>query len=132
MESNDAVEEAAEVKEEETQSVPVDESVETEDENDEEDSVEDSIDSVEEEPADDFNPEDYNTVDESLDELDDDEDSDQWDAITDYIDGTTTIGNNRAAYVSNIDSIGRDFTATQKAFVAALEARGELVYRCGL
>lgn len=131
VESNDAVEEAAEVKEEETQSVPVDESVETEDENDEEGSVEDSIDSVEEEPADDFNPEDYNTVDESLDELDDDEDSDQWDAITDYIDGTT-IGNNRAAYVSNIDSIGRDFTATQKAFVAALEARGELVYRCGL
>lgn len=131
VESNDAVEEAAEVKEEETQSVPVDESVETEDENDEETSVEDSIDSVEEEPADDFNPEDYNTVDESLDELDDDEDSDQWDAITDYID-STTIGNNRAAYVSNIDSIGRDFTATQKAFVAALEARGELVYRCGL
>ena len=131
VESNDAVEEAAEIKEEETQSVPVDESVETEDENDEETSVEDSIDSVEEEPADDFNPEDYNTVDESLDELDDDEDSDQWDAITDYID-STTIGNNRAAYVSNIDSIGRDFTATQKAFVAALEARGELVYRCGL
>lgn len=131
VESNDAVEEAAEVKEEETQSVPVDESVETEDENDEETSVEDSIDSVEEEPVDDFNPEDYNTVDESLDELDDDEDSDQWDAITDYID-STTIGNNRAAYVSNIDSIGRDFTATQKAFVAALEARGELVYRCGL
>lgn len=131
VESNDAVEETAEVKEEETQSVSVDESVETEDENDEETSVEDSIDSVEEEPADDFNPEDYNTVDESLDELDDDEDSDQWDAITDYIDGTT-IGNNRAAYVSNIDSIGRDFTATQKAFVAALEARGELVYRCGL
>nr|DAN91763.1 MAG TPA: hypothetical protein [Crassvirales sp.] len=129
VESNDAVEEAAEVKEEETQSVPVDESVETEDENDEETSVEDSIDSVEEEPADDFNPEDYNTVDESLDELD--ELDDEFDAITDYIDGTT-IGNNRAAYVSNIDSIGRDFTATQKAFVAALEARGELVYRCGL
>lgn len=129
VESNDAVEEAAEVKEEETQSVPVDESVETEDENDEETSVEDSIDSVEEEPVDDFNPEDYNTVDDSLDELD--ELDDEFDAITDYIDGTT-IGNNRAAYVSNIDSIGRDFTATQKAFVAALEARGELVYRCGL
>ena len=129
MESNDAVEEAAEIKEEETQNVSVDESVKTEDENDEEIPVEDSIDSVKEEPIDDFNPEDYNTDDDSLDELD--ELDDEFDAITDYIDGTT-IGNNRAAYVSNIDSIGRDFTATQKAFVAALEARGELVYRCGL
>ena len=129
VESNNAVEETAEVKEEDNQSVPVNESVETEDEINEETSIEDSTNSVKEEPVDDFNPEDYNTVDDSLDELDDEDD--QWDAITDYIDGTI-IGNNRAAYVSNIDSIGRDFTATQKAFVAALEARGELVYRCGL
>ena len=129
VESNNAVEEATEVKEEETQSVPVDESAETEDEINAEEAIEGSIDSVKEEPVDDFNPEDYNTVDDSLDELD--ELDDEFDAITDYIDGTT-IGNNRAAYVSNIDSIGRDFTATQKAFVATLEARGELVYRCGL
>ena len=104
-------------------------SSETENTVDEETAVEDSINPVNEESIDDFNPEDYNTVDDSLDELDDEDD--QWDAITDYIDGTT-IGNNRAAYVSNIDSIGRDFTAAQKAFVATLEARGELVYRCGL
>lgn len=129
VESNNAVEETAEVKEEDIQETPVDESVETEDEINEETSIEDSTNSVKEEPVDDFNPEDYNTVDDSLDELDDEDD--QWDAITDYIDGTI-IGNNRAAYVSNIDSIGRDFTATQKAFVATLEARGELVYRCGL
>lgn len=140
VESNDAVEEAAEVKEEDNQSVPVDESVETEDEINEEISVEDSTNSVKEEPIDDFNLDDIDTSDESdsldelpsLDEEDDELDSGLFDAITDYIDDTTIIGNNRAAYVSNIDSIGRDFTATQKAFVAALEARGELIYRCGL
>ena len=140
VESNNAVEEAAEVKEEDTQNAPVDESVETEDEINEEEAIEDSINPVNEESIDDFNLDDIDTSDESdsldelpsLDEEDDELDSGLFDAITDYIDDTTIIGNNRAAYVSNIDSIGRDFTATQKAFVAALEARGELVYRCGL
>ena len=140
VESNDAVEETAETKEEDIQETPVDESVETENTVDEETAIEDSINPVSEESIDDFNLDDIDTSDESdsldelpsLDEEDDGLDSGLFDAITDYIDSTTTIGNNRAAYVSNIDSIGRDFTATQKAFVAALEARGELVYRCGL
>lgn len=140
VESNNAVEETAETKEEDNQETSVDKSAETENTIDEETAVEDSINPVNEESIDDFNLDDIDTSDESdsldelpsLDEEDDELDSGLFDAITDYIDNTTTIGNNRAAYVSNIESIGRDFTATQKAFVAALEARGELVYRCGL
>ena len=137
VESNNAVEETAKTKEEDVQDIPIDESAETENTVDEETAIEDSINPVNEESIDDFNLDDIDTSDESssLDELpsldEEDDDSGLFDAITDYID-STVIGNNRAAYVSNIDSIGRDFTATQKAFVAALEARGELIYRCGL